>query len=69
MEQPKKEYLTVAEAAAVLGLHPNTVRNAIRAGKLTAYKFGDTGKWRIKQTDLENYLKEYRGNDKSNSDT
>ena len=60
MDLPQKEYFTVSEVSAIVGVHPNTVRSAIHAGKLPGYRFGKNGIWKIKRTDLENYLQEYR---------
>ncbi|ACU77392.1 hypothetical protein Caci_8573 [Catenulispora acidiphila DSM 44928] len=36
--------LSVAEVAAMYGLHPATVYREIEAGKLTAFGFGGTGR-------------------------
>ena len=32
--------LTIKQAAELLSVHPNTIRNWIRAGKIKAMKFG-----------------------------
>ena len=34
------EYLTIAEAASRLGVHPNSIRNYIAAGRLSAKRVG-----------------------------
>lgn len=39
------EVLTIAEAAELLRVHPQTVYRQVRAGKLPALKVGDS--WRI----------------------
>lgn len=54
----EKEYLTITEAAEIVGVHRNTIGNALRSGKLKGYKLNNEGKWRIKRTDFEAYLKE-----------
>ena len=36
-------YLTVNEAARRLGVHENTIRRAIKDGRLTAARFGEQG--------------------------
>lgn len=51
------EYLTVTQAAQVLGVHRNTIANALRSGRLRGYKLNGT-RWRIKRTDLDTFLTE-----------
>ena len=36
--EPQKQYVTVGEAAKLLGVHRNTVHNRIKAGRLAAHK-------------------------------
>jgi excisionase family DNA binding protein len=36
--EPQKEYVTVGEAAKLLGVHRNTVHTRIKAGRITAHK-------------------------------
>lgn len=36
--EPQKEYVTVGEAAKLLGVHRNTVHNRIKTGRITAHK-------------------------------
>ena len=47
-------FLTVAQAAEVSGLHPNSIVRSIRAGRLDASK--SNGKWSISRAELEFYL-------------
>lgn len=47
--------LTTAEAAEVLRLRPKTIRAHIRAGRLTALRFGRS--LRIREADLEAFLR------------
>jgi len=47
-----KEYLTIKEAAAIAKVHPQTIRNWIKWGKLKAYKPG--ADLRVKESDLHN---------------
>lgn len=35
-----EEYLSVREYAALLGIHPNTVRRSIKTGRINAFKVG-----------------------------
>lgn len=62
MELPQKEYFKIVEAAALLGVHPNSIRNVIKSGKLPAYRLGDKGHWRIKKTELEAFISEHGAN-------
>ena len=36
--EPQKQYVTVGEAAKLLGVHRNTVHNRIKIGRITAHK-------------------------------
>jgi excisionase family DNA binding protein len=36
----KKSYVTVAEFAQILRLHPNTIYKAIKEGKINAFRLG-----------------------------
>lgn len=52
----QKQY-TVKEVAAVLGVHPNTIKNMIHDGRMRAFKTkGHAGHYRISQEALEEYL-------------
>ena len=53
------DYLTVFEAAKVIGLHPETLRRLIRQKEaglkgLDGHKLGNT--WYIRRSDLEAYF-------------
>jgi excisionase family DNA binding protein len=51
------ELLTIREAAALLRISESTIRNAIRAGLLPAFRFGlRGGRIRIARSDLQNYM-------------
>ena len=45
------DFLTITQAAAELGFHPNTVRNLIKSGKLPSYRIG-VKIIRVKRADL-----------------
>ncbi|GBQ19573.1 hypothetical protein AA12717_0296 [Gluconacetobacter sacchari DSM 12717] len=49
--------LTVSRAAAIVQCHPETIRRAIRNGRLAAYR--RPGCTRISETDLKAYLDTY----------
>jgi len=39
-KEQDKDFYTIAEFAKKLRLHPNTIRNAIRSGRLSAFRAG-----------------------------
>ncbi len=47
-----RDYLTIKEAAAFLGVSPNTLRNWERTGKLTTYRHPLNGYRLYKQVEL-----------------
>jgi diguanylate cyclase (GGDEF)-like protein/excisionase family DNA binding protein len=55
--------LTVAQAATLLGVHPNTIRTWTDAGRLTAYRINARGDRRFRRGDVERLLVEDRGAD------
>ena len=62
--------LTVAEAAAILRLHPKTINRMIRAGALTAQRVGvGRGVWRIRRADLATATAPKRGRPAKGGDT
>jgi excisionase family DNA binding protein len=50
------EYLSVARAAEIAEVHPDTIRGFIREGRLKRYKAGR--EWRVKRADLDRLLEE-----------
>ena len=50
-----KPFYSIYEVADLMNVHPNTVRNHIKAGILTAGKVGH--QWRISRDDLIAYAK------------
>ncbi len=49
-----KDILNIDETAAMLSLHPRTIRRYLKAGTLKGTKIG--GEWRIQRTDLQTML-------------
>lgn len=49
----KDQYYTIYESAEILKVHHNTIRRAIKSGRLPATKFGKD--WRIKREDISDY--------------
>lgn len=45
------EYYTIEELAKLLKVHKNTIRNAIKDGRIKAEKFGQ--QWRIRKKDIQ----------------
>ena len=48
--------MTLAKAAAILGVHPDTLRRQVHRGKLTAKKVGRD--WTVTPREVERYRKE-----------
>ena len=59
--------LTVAQAATLLGVHPNTIRTWTDAGRLTAYRINARGDRRFRRGDVERLLVEDRPADDGRS--
>ena len=57
MSESFDDYVTVAEAARRLNIHPESVRRLIRKGELPARKFANT--WLIEKTTLEQFASNY----------
>ena len=54
--EPPKELLTVGEAAALLRVHPNTVRRWAERGLLTVYRVGPRRDRRFLRDDVLHLL-------------
>ncbi len=63
--QTLKDYLTVGEAAAFLGVSPTTLRNWDRSGKLKAHRHPFNGYRLYQRRDLERILAEVRASGSS----
>ena len=50
------EWLSVTEAAPVLGMSPSGVRDKIRNGVITAIQHAEGGKYRIRRSECDRYL-------------
>lgn len=60
------EMLTTSEAAQLLNIHPNTLRQWAGKGLLTAYRLGNRGDRRFKREDVITLLKpDYRKSQRS----
>lgn len=53
-----EQWGTVSGLATKYGCHPNTLRNWIHSGKLSATRFGDR-MIRVRESDLQDLLKPY----------
>ena len=53
-DESPKEYVTVGEAAKLLGIHRNTVHNRIKVGRITAHKIVEGGReiYRVERDSL-----------------
>jgi excisionase family DNA binding protein len=52
-----EDYVTVADVASRLNIHPESVRRLIRNEKLPARKFGNA--WLVKRSILEQFASHY----------
>jgi hypothetical protein len=59
-KQTEPTWLTIAQGAKQRNCHPNTIRNAIKSGKLPAVRFG-RNIIRINQADLDALFTPYQG--------
>ena len=57
MSERFENYVTVADAAERLNIHPESVRRLIRSGKLPARKFANA--WLIEKATLEQFASNY----------
>jgi excisionase family DNA binding protein len=48
--------LHVKECALELGVHPSSIRRAIRTGELEALQLGRRGHYRVRRSALEDFL-------------
>lgn len=57
----EKEFITLAEASEILGVHKNTLRRYIKTGVLKAYKSPSSidglNKIYLKREDIDNFFK------------
>lgn len=51
-----KRYYTPVEAAEIAHRHPETVRDALRAGELIGVQNSEGGPWLIREDMLENWI-------------
>ena len=56
----RQKLLTLQQAADMLGVHPNTMRNLDNKGELKAIRFGTRGDRRYLKSDIDKYLKNLR---------
>src|SRR5687767_9224023 len=55
-QQIHESLLSVAQAATLLGVHPNTIRSWTDAGRLTAYRINARGDRRFRRSDVARLL-------------
>lgn len=54
------EYLTVADVANRLKVHPATVKRWLRDGRMDGVLLGDRAGWRVSEDDLNQFLESQR---------
>lgn len=54
MEKIENDFFTIKEFAGKIGVHPNTVRRAVKSGRIGAFKVGSGKKspYRIAKTEV-----------------
>ena len=55
-EQPERDWLTVAQVAAWLQVHEETVRRWIREGHLPVLNLGKKAGYRLRPADLDAFI-------------
>jgi excisionase family DNA binding protein len=68
MQAAASEYLHVKEAAALLGQHEVTVRRHLASGELRAVRLGPHGRVRIPREALEEFVKPYTPNERTDDE-
>lgn len=53
-------FLTIQEVADAMKVSESTVRRLIRRGQIAAFKVGDRGQLRVKESELEHYVESRR---------
>jgi excisionase family DNA binding protein len=61
METNATELLPVQAVARAIGQHPNTIRRAIREGRMAAVRLGPGGQLRVPRASLAEYLQPVKG--------
>ena len=56
----KMKLLSVQEVADAMKVSGQTVRRLIKRGRLAAYKVGERGQLRVKESEVERYLEAQR---------
>ncbi len=58
----EQEWLTVAQVAELIQVHPETVREWLRVGRLPGTLISRRAGWRVRRRDVERFLSgEFRG--------
>jgi excisionase family DNA binding protein len=52
-----KKVVSLKEAAEILDVSVDTVRRAIKSGKLHAFQINEAGNWKIKIEELERFMR------------
>jgi len=60
-ESGRDPLISVAQAASLLGVHPNTIRSWTEAGRLPAFRINARGDRRFRRGDVERLLGEVPG--------
>jgi excisionase family DNA binding protein len=50
--------ITLREAAQIMGIHIETMREFARRGKIKGFKLGEASHWRISRADVYRFMRE-----------
>lgn len=56
-----ERWFTVAEIAALMKVHDETVRRWLKSGRLRGQNYGGKMGWRVKESDLNAFLEDPEG--------
>lgn len=52
-----KQVIGLREAARIFGVHPDTLRRAIKAGSMRAFQINKAGNWKVPIDEVERFIK------------
>ena len=55
--------LTIRQAVEILNVNPLSVRRWLKGGRLKGHKIGARGDWRIKKSDLQEFITGHNRNE------
>jgi len=68
-EPPQQRFMTLADAAHVLGISSAQMYALVRRGEIPAIKIGGRGQWRVEIEGLERFIDETKASTRAFIDT